>query len=101
MGGALSSGMFDIIPCLAPRGNGKKPATKGTYSVPAFFTATKGYVNLDTGASAMSRPRLGVSLDASFSARSCLRLPDTSATLGQLAGWATRAGQTSLVFRQS
>ena len=96
MGGALSSGYRDIIPCLAPRGNGK-PATKQTYSIPAFFSA-KSYVNLETGASAMSRPRLGVSLKASFSARSCLRLPDASASLGQSAGRATRAGRTSLIF---
>jgi len=58
--------------------------------MPAFLAASKGYVNLDTGASAMSRPRLGVSLKASFSARSCLRLPDASASLGQSAGWANK-----------
>ena len=34
----------------------------------AVFLVFKSFVNIETGASAMSRPRLGVSLKASFSA---------------------------------
>ena len=101
MGAALSSAGFrDIMPCLAPRSPDKAASPKKTYGMPAFFGG-RNYVNLDTGASAMSRPWLGVSLKASVSARPCLRLPDASARLRQSAGWATRAGQTSLIPRQS
>eukprot|EP00964_Phaeocystis_antarctica_P040216 scaffold22994_cov63-Phaeocystis_antarctica.AAC.5 len=44
------------------------------------------------------RPRSAGSPEASFSARSCSRLPQASASVGQSASWAALAGQTGLVF---
>ena len=44
------------------------------------------------------RARPAGSLEAPFSARSCLRLPRASASLGQSAAWAALAGHIGLVF---
>eukprot|EP00964_Phaeocystis_antarctica_P134267 scaffold98531_cov69-Phaeocystis_antarctica.AAC.1 len=44
------------------------------------------------------RPRPAGSPEAPFSTRSCLRLPRTSASLGQSAAWAALAGHIGLVF---
>ena len=44
------------------------------------------------------RPRPAGSPEASFSARSCSRLPQASASVGQSASWAALAGHTGLVF---
>ena len=44
------------------------------------------------------RPRPAGSPEAPFSARSCLRLPRASASLGQSAAWAALAGHIGLVF---
>ena len=50
------------------------------------------------GETSWLRPRPAGSPEAPFSARSCSRLPQASASVGQSASWAALAGHTGLVF---